>query len=104
MNDRMLRYRRIKSNFFTDTMFVTKAAKSTRGYTMLQLFVLDKRYIALYPMERKNDFQDCLHLFYKEVGVPEILVVDPSGEQTSKSIRQFCIQVGTTLRLLEEKM
>ena len=30
-NDRMLRYRRIQSYFFTDTMFVTKAAKSTRG-------------------------------------------------------------------------
>ena len=101
-NDRMLRYRRIKSNFFTDTMFVTKSAKSLRGYTMLQLFVSDKGYISVYPMEKKSDFRDCLHLFCKEVGVPEILVVDPSGEQTSKPVRRFCIQVGTTLKLLEE--
>ena len=30
-NDRMLRYRRIKSHFFTDTFFVIKKARSTRG-------------------------------------------------------------------------
>ena len=30
-NDRMLRYRRLKSHLFTDTFFVTKKARSTRG-------------------------------------------------------------------------
>ena len=30
-NDRMLRYWRIKSQFFNDTFFVTSKAKSTRG-------------------------------------------------------------------------
>ena len=101
-NDRMLRYRRLQSYFFTDTMFVTKAAKSTRGYTMLQLFVSDKGFVAVYPMSAKSEFVDCLHLFCKEVGVPISLVVDPSGEQTSKGVRRFCNQVGTTLRILEE--
>ena len=70
---------------------------------MLQVFVSDKGYVAVYPMEKKSYFQDCLHLFCKEVGVPEVIVVDASGEQTSKPVRRFCIQVGTTLRLLEEK-
>ena len=101
-NDRMLRYRRIQSYFFTDTMFVTKTAKSTRGNKCMQLFVSDKGYIAVYPMESKSDFIDCLHLFCKEVGVPVSLVVDPSGEQTSRLVRRFCNQVGTTLRILEE--
>ena len=41
-NDRMLRYRRIKSQFFTDTFFVTTKAKSTRGYTHMQIFVSGK--------------------------------------------------------------
>ena len=101
-NDRMLRYRRIQSYFFTDTMFVTKAAKSTRGNICLQLFVSDKGFVAVYPMESKSDFPDALHLFCKEVGVPISLVVDPSGEQTSRLVRRFCNQVGTTLRILEE--
>ena len=101
-NDRMLRYRRIQSYFFTDTMFVTASAKSTRGYTMMQVFVSDKGFIAVYPMERKKDFHDCLQVFCKEIGVPISLVVDPSGEQTSKAVKRFCNQVGTTLRILEE--
>ena len=79
-NDRMLRYRRIKSNFFTDTMFVTKSAKSIRGYTMLQLFVSDKGFLSVYLMEKKSDFYNSLHQLCKEVGVPEIIVVDPLGE------------------------
>ena len=101
-NDRMLRYRRIKSQFFTDTFFVTATGKSTRGFTCAQLFVSDKGFVAIYPMKSKGDFEDALHQFCKEVGVPVSLVVDPSGEQTSKSVRKFCHQVGTTLRVLEE--
>ena len=41
-NDRMLRDRRIKLFFYTDTFFVTKKAASNRGYTCMQLFVSDK--------------------------------------------------------------
>ena len=70
-------------------MFVTKSAKSTRGYTMLHLFVSDKGYLSVYPMEQKSDFKDCLHQFCKEVGVPDVLVLDPSGEQTSKAVRRY---------------
>ena len=36
-NDRMLRYRRIRSQIFTDTFLVTAKAKSTRGYTHMQI-------------------------------------------------------------------
>ena len=101
-NDRMLWYRRINSQFFTDTFFVTAKGKSTRGYTCAQMFVSDKGFVAIYPMKSKSGFQDALHQFCKEVGVPVTLVIDPSGEQTKKSLRKFCHQVGTTLRVLEE--
>ena len=83
-------------------MFVTASAKSTRGYTMLQLFVSDKGFVAVYPMEKKSDFQNCLQVFCKEIGVPISLVFDPAREQTSKAVKRFCNQVGTTLRILEE--
>ena len=101
-NDRMLWYKRINSCFFTDTMFVTDKAKSRRGNKMLQVFVSDKGFIAIYPMKRKYQFKEALHLFCKELGVSVSLVVDPSGEQTSKDIWKFCNQVGTTLRILQE--
>ena len=60
-------------------MFVTAPAKSTRGYTMLQLFVSDKGFVAVYPIERKSQFHD-----YLQRGLCSIsLVVDTSGEETS---------------------
>ena len=101
-NDRMLRYRRINSQFFTDTFFVTAKGKSTRGHSCAQLFVSDKGFVGIYPMSSKGQFPEALHQFCKEVGVPQTLVVDPAGEQTSKQVRRFCHQVGTTLRVLEE--
>ena len=37
-NDCMLRYRIIKSYFFTDTFFVTNKSSSSKGYTCMQIF------------------------------------------------------------------
>ena len=98
----MLRYKRINSIFFTDTFFVTSAGKSTRGNTCAQLFVSDKGYVALYPMKSKSEFPSSLKQFCKEIGVPDTLVCDPSGEQSSNKVRNFCHQVGLTLRFIEE--
>ena len=101
-NDRMLRYRRIDSVFFTDTLFVTGSAKSTRGNTCAQLFVSDKGFVAIYPMTKRSSFKDSLKLFCKEIGVPETLVLDPSGEARNKDVKLFCHKIGTTLKLLQE--
>ena len=102
-NDRMLRYKRITSLFFTDTFFAKGEAKShKRGNTCMQIFVSDKGYVAVYPMKSKGQFKDCLHQFCKEIGVPETLVMDKSGEQTSTAVKRFSQHVGLTLRVLEE--
>ena len=69
---------------------------------MLQIFVFDKGFLTVYPMERKFDFHDCLQVFCKEVEDPIALVVDPSREQTSKAVKSFCNQVGTTFQIFEE--
>ena len=99
-NDRMLRYRRLNSHFFTDTFF--SKSKSIRGFTCAQLFVSDKGFIAIYFMTRKGQFREALHMFCKEVGVPLDMVCDPSGEQTSNDVKTFCNQIGMTLKVLEE--
>ena len=49
INDRMFRYRRIKSYFFTEIFFTGKA-KSTRGYSCTQIFISDKVFVKVYPM------------------------------------------------------
>ncbi|GFH47961.1 hypothetical protein CTEN210_14370 [Chaetoceros tenuissimus] len=101
-SDRRTRYKRIRSNFFTDTFFVDKKATTKEGFNCMQLFVSDKGFVAVYPMKSKSEFPKALKLFCKEVGVPERLVVDGAREQKSKEVKSFTQEVGTTLQVLEE--
>ena len=102
-NDRMLRYRRINRHFFMDTFFAAaKAGKSTRGHTCMQLFVTDKGFVYVVPMASKKDVPLALKLFAKEIGAPDAIIADASGEQTSKEVKAFLGSIGTSLRLIEE--
>ena len=100
-NDRMLRYKRIKSTFFTDTMYVTAKAKSTRGNTCAQIYVSDKAFLAAYPMRDTKSYINSLKQFAKDVGAPETLVCDAHPTQKKRDVRDFLTQIGTTLRVLE---
>ena len=53
-NDWMLRYRRVKSHFFTDTFFVTVKSRSTMGFSCMQIFVSDKGFVKVYPMRSEK--------------------------------------------------
>ena len=59
-NDQMIRYKRLKSKFYFDTMFATKH-KSVREYTCCQIFVSDKGFVAKYPMRSQEEFRTALH-------------------------------------------
>ena len=52
-------------------------------------------------MKSQTEFQDTLHWFCKQVGVPVTLVVDGHKSQTSNSVKRFFDQVGLTLKTLE---
>ena len=99
-NDRMLRYKKLQSVFYTDTMHAKKH-KSTRGNICCQVFVSDKGYIAVYPMKSQEEFQSALHWFCKEDGVPTHMVMDGHNAQNNSNVRKFSNQVGMTLRILE---
>eukprot|EP00980_Cylindrotheca_fusiformis_P009287 scaffold2034_cov81-Cylindrotheca_fusiformis.AAC.1 len=103
-NDRMLRYRRISDLFYImDTFFATKNAKrSQRGNTCMQLFVTDKGFVYVVPMKSKKFVPEALKLFTKEIGAPTAIVADASGEQTSKRVKSFLQEIGTSLRVLEK--
>jgi len=86
-----------------DTFFATKkAGESTRGHTCCQLFVTDKGFVHVVPMKKQSDVLQATKQFAKEIGAPDAMTVDHSGEQTSQAVRQFCSEIGTTLRVLEE--
>ena len=62
----------------------------------------DKGYVTVYPMKSQLEFQNALHWFCKEVGVPSTLVMDGYRAQKNTQTRRFCHQVGTIMRVLEE--
>ena len=96
----MLRYRRIQSTLYTDTIFSLKS-KSTRVNTSFQVFVSDKVLVAVYPMQLHEQFRTAFHWFCKQVGVPDSFVVDGHCSQTSNEVKRFCDQVVTTLKVLD---
>lgn len=102
-NDRMLRYKRIREHFFMDTFFAKKTGgKSSRGNTCAQLFVTDKGFVHIIPLTSKSDVPKALKMFAKEIGAPDAIICDASGEQSSKEVKDFCHLIGTSLRYLEE--
>ncbi len=42
-----------------------------------------------------------LKQFAKEVGAPDVLVCDPHPAQVKRDVREFCTQIGTTLKVFE---
>ena len=100
-NDRMLSYRRIASEFYTDTFFVTGRAQSTQGYNCMQIFVSDKGYVKVYLMTKVSEYLQALKKFAKDVGSPEVLIADPHPVKKSKDVKALCNQIGTTLKFLE---
>ena len=53
-------------------------------------------------MEKEADVLLALKLFAKDVGIPEALVTDGARAETSAEIKKFCINIGTTLKILEQ--
>ena len=97
----MLRYNRINSGFFTDTLLALKGP-SKRGNRYAQLFVSDKGFVAVYPMQKQSDFQQALHRFCEEIGVLEKLLMEAHPAQTSSATRRLGNQVRTIMKVLEQ--
>jgi hypothetical protein len=68
------------------------------------LFVSDKGFVFVVPMETKNgaDILQAVKEFAKEVEAPDAIMFDATREQKSHDVRKFLGEVGTTLRVLEE--
>ena len=54
------------------------------------------------PLEKESDVLLALKLFDKDVGVPEALVTDGTKAETSTDVERFFINIGTTLKTLEQ--
>ena len=86
-----------------DILFSTnKSGKSSGGNTYRQLFVTDKGFVGVVTMNSESKFLQDVKQFAKEIGAPEEIICDMSGEWTSNNLQNLCSEIGTILQFLEE--
>ena len=93
-NDRMIRYKHFNEYFYMDTLKATeKGGKSTWGNLYCQLFVTDRGFLYVVPMKSRSEVILAVKQFAKDIGVPDAIICDASGEQSSIKLRQFCQEI-----------
>ena len=107
-NDRMLRYRRLRRDFYMDTFFAGADSsegwdgRSTRGFKSVQLFVSDTGYLFGVLMKTLEEIPEAISQFLRDVGAPDVLVADAHSSHQSMTVKRLLSRAGTRLRLLEE--
>ena len=85
-NDRMLRYNRLNTNMFTDTMEAGTLSRRQNQYA--QVYVVPPNWTKAYAMRTKGDAHHTLSQLLHDIGVPEKMVMDGSKEQTLGEFRK----------------
>mmetsp|Transcript_37601 Transcript_37601/g.53010 ORF Transcript_37601/g.53010 Transcript_37601/m.53010 type:complete len:1380 (-) Transcript_37601:246-4385(-) len=98
-NDRHLRYRRLRTDVFGDTMF--SGQKSTRGNTCAQVFATSFHWSRAFPIPGKGSAHEALSLMFKRDGVPMNMIVDGSREQVAGDFKRKCIEADCRIKQLE---
>ena len=104
-NDKMLRYPRVYTKVFMDTMFAsTKSTKSIRGFTSCQVFATEFGHVFTVLMSSKSGKEVSLAIkrYFKEIGVPEKLICDQAREQVKGDSKILCHDAGCTVVELEK--
>ena len=98
-NDRWHRYPRLPHMAFTDTMFA--GTRSKRGNKCAQLFATDFGWTRAYPMTSKGLAHEALSVFFKTEGVPPVMMMDNSKEQTLGDFRRKCREADCHIKTTE---
>jgi hypothetical protein len=98
-NDRQLRYRRLRSDIFGDTLEAN--VKSNRGNKYAQVFGTSFGWSRVFPVRKKSDVHEGLSLMFKRDGVPPKIIVDGSKEQTQGVFAQKVRQADCWLKQTE---
>ena len=85
-NDRMLRYRRLPHDLYTDTLIAGTVSK--RGNKNAQVYGTSFGWCRAHPMERKSQAHETVSLLFKRDGVPPAMIMDNSKEQLSTEFRR----------------
>jgi hypothetical protein len=98
-NDRQLRYRRLRTNMFSDTYFASATSKD--GNNCAQIFCDETGWMRSYPMKSKSTAHEALSLLFSQFGVPDTLVVDGSLEQVKGQFKKKAREADCHIRQTE---
>ena len=80
MNYQQLRYRRLRHDFFGDTLLAGTKSKSGNKYA--KVFVTKFGWSRAFPLDKNGDAHDSLSMLFQRYGVPTKIIVESSKEQT----------------------
>ena len=86
-------------DLFTDTLIAGTVSK--RGNKNTQVFATWNGWTRAYPMKRKGEAHEALSLLFQREGVPPVMIVDGSKEQTSNEFRRKLKEADCHLRQTE---
>jgi hypothetical protein len=98
-NDRMLRYERLNTKMFTDTLEAGTLSRRQNKYA--QAYVIPPNWTKAYAMRNTSDAHHTLSSVFHDIGVPETLVMDGSKEQTMGEFRKKCRDAGAHVHQTE---
>ena len=80
-NYRMLKYRLICKHLFVNTFFATnKSGIYYGGHTCCQLFVTYFGFVYLVSIRSKREILQSVKQFFKEIGAPDAIIINVTGE------------------------
>ena len=98
-NDRLIRLRQLPHTLFTDTLIA--GTRSKRGNKYSQVFAAPIGWTRAHPMKHKGDAHEALSLLFHRDGVPPVMVMDGSKEQTLGDFRRKLKEANCHLRQTE---
>ena len=88
---------------YSDTMFASsRIGKSLRGFTCAQVFTTNFDWCSVLLMEFETEIPKAFKSLFKDVGVPERMVMDGARAQVSAETLKICQLSGCTIVELEK--
>ena len=82
-----------------DTMF--SSISSADNYSCAQIVVTEFSHVKIYSMKSQKEISQVLKRYFKEVGVPNLIVCDSHKAQVMGETRKLCALVGCNIMGLE---
>jgi hypothetical protein len=95
----MLNYPRLQCPVYTDTLF--GKCKSLRGNKVCQIYATTFHFVKAFPLPKKGEAHHSLSDFFKEVGIPSVMISDDAKELTQGKFKKKCRRAQCPIRPVE---